>query len=110
MDLHCPNCSEVLDRVATVCPACNLDLRGSAVYRDARETIDAADEARRVAAARDEEWEQRELLASVTTEERLAHPPPPWHPADRDDPGGPVYEPEEDDVVPDPKPRRWWQR
>jgi predicted amidophosphoribosyltransferase len=67
MELHCPNCHELLDRVATACPACRLDLTAP------RGAAPAPVEA-------DPEKERAELLAAVVAlgETRPPHRPPAW--------------------------------
>jgi hypothetical protein len=99
MELHCPNCHELLDRVATACPACRLDLTAR---REAHEPIEA-----------DLEKERAELLAAVVAlGDTGTHRPPPWQASVPLAPRPDLrpFAGLEADVLPQPHARRWLRR
>jgi RNA polymerase subunit RPABC4/transcription elongation factor Spt4 len=95
MELHCQNCHELLDRVATTCPACRLDLTA---HREVPEVIEV-----------DLDKERADLLAAVVAlgDTRTPHRPPPWRASVplpiRPDPSG--FAGLEADIVPRPRHR-----
>jgi hypothetical protein len=99
MERHCPNCHQLLDRVATTCPACSLDLAP-------RLEVVAPVEI-------DLEREHVDLLAAVVAlGEPDGHRPPPWQASvplpvrpDLD-----AFIDLEADVLPEPRHRRLFVR
>ncbi|MEA3077553.1 MAG: hypothetical protein QOF60_2461 [Actinomycetota bacterium] len=99
MELHCRNCHQLVDRVATICPACRLDLTARP---DAPQAIEA-----------DLDKERAELLAAVVALGNAnTRRPPAWQASvplvPRPDLS--LFAGLEADVFPRPAARRWLRR
>ena len=95
MELHCPNCHQLLDRVATTCPACRLQL------------APPPEVARRPEA--DPERDRADLLAAVVAlGDDTPRRPPRWQSSVPLPirPNLSVFADLEADVLPQPRPRR----